>query len=191
MSQSWNFARRPFRDDRPLYAAAVVLLVIGAAVLVANLRLVGQYRRGVADTREAIATLEARGQRADEKASAAKKDLSSYRLSTLADESRGLATVAAERKFSWTTLLARLEKTLPGSVGVTRLQPQFDTAGNVSLDMQLVARGREALVPTIAALARDPAFEEIDLKSETIGEPGSIDPFVFTLTMQYRPEAVR
>jgi hypothetical protein len=192
MSRTWNFARRPFRDDRPLYAAAAVLLVIGLAFLAANLRMVAEYRREVAGTRAAIAALEARGQRADEKANAAKTALSSYRLSALAAESRGLTRIAAERKFSWTTLLARLERTLPGQVGVARLQPRFGMPGAIWLDIHLVARGREAVVPTIAALAKDPAFAEVELKSESAAlDPGAADQFEFQLQTRYHPEARR
>lgn len=192
MSRTWNFARRPFRDDRPLYAAALVLLVIGLAFLAANLRLVAEYRREVADTRAAIAALEARGERADEKASAAKTALSSYRLSALAAESRGLTRIAAERKFSWTRLLGRLERTLPGQVGVARLQPRFGDPEKIWLDIQLVARGREAVVPTIAALAKDPAFAEVGLKSESeSADPGAADQFEFHLETRYHPEAPR
>lgn len=192
MSRTWNFARRPFRDDRPLYAAAVVLLVVALAFLAANLGLVAEYRREVAGTRAAIAALETRGKRADEKANAAKTALSSYRLSSLAAESRGLTRIAAERKFSWTTLLARLERTLPGQVGVARLQPRFGVPGEIWLDMQLVARGREAVVPTIAALAKDPAFAEVGLKSESAAaDPGAADQFEFQLETRYHPEARR
>lgn len=192
MSRTWNFARRPFRDDRPLYAAAVVLLVIGLAFLAANLGLVAEYRREVADTRAEIAALEARGTRADEKTSTAKRALSSYRLSALAAESRGLTRIAAERRFSWTRLLARLERTLPGQVGVARLQPRFGVPGEIWLDMQLVARGREAVVPTIAALAKDPAFAEVGLKSESAAaDPAAPDQFEFQLETRYHPEAGR
>ena len=192
MSRTWNFARRPFRDDRPVYAAAAALLVIGLAFLAANLRVVAEYRREVADTRGAIAALEARGQRAEEKANAAKTALSSYRLSALAAESRGLTRIAAERKFSWTTLLSRLERTLPGQVGVARLQPRFGAPGEIWLDMHLVARGREAVVPTIAALAKDPAFAEVGLRSESAAaDAGAPDQFEFQLETRYHPEVRR
>ena len=70
MSRVFNFARRPFQDDRPVYVATVVLLGIGLALLVANLRLFTEYRRQVADTRAEIEALEERQRRADRKAQA-------------------------------------------------------------------------------------------------------------------------
>lgn len=186
MRATWNFSRRPFLDDRPAYAAAALLLLAGAVLLVVNVRLFARYRRGVADVRSEIAALETRQRAADAKAAAAKAALSSYQLSALAEESRELSRLAAERRFSWTTLLARLEKTLPGDVGVVRLQPAFDKEGVVVLDLQLIARGREVVVPTIAALSKDPAFTNVELRSESSQEGGP-DPFSFQLTSHYEP----
>ncbi len=188
MSRAWNFARRPFQDDRPVHVAAAALLILGAALLFANARLFTEYRREVADTHADIAALEERKLSADQKADAAKSTLSSYKLSSLAEESRGLAKIVAERRFSWTTLLARLERTLPSEVGLAHLQPRFEKDGEVWLDMQFYARSRDAVIKTIAALAKDPALEGVELKSETAGEPGAADPFQFSLGARYEPE---
>ena len=189
MSTTWNFARRPFQDDRPAFAVAAALLLAGAVLLVANLRIFAHYRRDVADVHAEIAALDARQRAADEKSRAAKAALSSYRLSALADESKELSRLAAERRFSWTLLLARLEKTLPGDVGVVRLQPMFDKDGKVVLDLQLVARNRDAVVPTIAALSKDPAFGAVELRTESSPEGVSADPFVFQLSSVYASES--
>ena len=189
MTASWNFARRPFRDDRPAYAGAVVLFAVGAVLLVANVRLFAAYRHGVADVRAEIAALEARHQTADSRTREAKAALSSYKLSSLADQSRELSRVVAERKFSWTGLLARLERTLPSDVGILRLQPQFDKESHVALDLQLVGRNREAVVPTIAALTKDPAFSAVTLRTESQPEGNTADPFQFQIASRYEPEA--
>jgi Tfp pilus assembly protein PilN len=188
MSATWNFARRPFQDDRPAFGAVAVLLLAGAVLLVANVRLFARYRRGVSDVRAEIATLDARQRIADEKARSAKTALSSYQLSSLAEESRELSRIVAERRFSWTMLLARLEKTLPGDVGILRLQPVFDKDGGVRLELQLVARGREAVVPTITALSKDPAFRAVEMRTESSPEGASVDPFQFQLSSRYAPE---
>lgn len=189
MTASWNFARRPFQDVRPAYAAAAVLFLAGAVLLVLNVRLFTSYRRGVADVRGEIAALEARQHAAETKSREATSALSSYRLSALAEESRELSRIVAERRFSWTGLLARLERTLPSDVGISRLQPQFDKEGAVVLDLQLVGRSRDAVVPTIAALTRDPAFTGVELRTETQPEGNTADPFQFSVVSRYAPEA--
>ena len=188
MSRSWNFARRPFHDDRPIYVGSGLLFLLGAVLLVANLRVFTEYSHSVADTRAEIEALQDRQTRADQKAEAAKAALAAYKLSALADESRGLARLVAERRFSWTALLARLERALPAEVGVAHLQPRFEKDGEIGLEMQLYARKRETIVSTIAALSKDPAFGEVDLKSETAAEPGAPNPFQFILSTSYVPE---
>jgi Tfp pilus assembly protein PilN len=185
MSRVFNFARRPFQDDRPIYVAAVALFALGAALLLANLRLFTEYRRQVADTRAEIAALEDRQLRAEKKKETSKSAVSAYKLSALAEESRGLAKIVAERRFSWTTLLARLERTLPSEVGLAHMQPRFETDGEVWLDMQFYAKNRESVVKTIAALAKDPALDGVELKSETTSDPGNPEPFQFSLGARY------
>lgn len=187
MSRGWNFARRPFQDDRPIWAVTAVLLLAGLLLLAANVRRVADYRGGVADVQASIDGLDARQRKAEGRAQAARAALSNYRVSAMADESRGLARIVAERRFSWTTLLARLERTLPSPVGITQLTPRFDREGEVWLEMQLVAKGPEAVVPTIAALSKDPSFAHVELKSENTAEAGASDPFRFQLTSRYDP----
>jgi hypothetical protein len=192
VSRTWNFARRPFQDDRPIYVLAGALFLAGALLAVANLRLFSEFRRQVADTRADVETLQERQRRADQKTQAARTALSSYKVSALAEESRGLSRILAERRFSWTTLLSRLERTLPPDVGLAQLTPSFEQQGQpgqVTLGMQLSARTREAVVKTVAALSRDPAFTEIELRSETALEAGGPDPIQFMLSCQYDPGA--
>ena len=184
MSAQFNFARRPFRDDRPAYGLAAFLVLVGAVLLTINLRLAADYRRQVADTRAEIAALEAREHGAEEKAQAAR--------SALAEESKGLALIAAERKFSWTALLARLERTLPPDVGLVTLQPTFDLNGHSSLDMQLVTKRRDAIVRTIEALSKNPVFGHVELKSESQQEGApTAEPIQFALSSRYDPGAAR
>lgn len=189
MTASWNYARRPFRDDRPAYAAAAVLFFAGAVLLAVNVRLYTAYRRGVSDVTGEIAALETRQRAAETRGNEAKAALSSYRLSALAEESRELARVVAERRFSWTGLLARLERTLPWDVGILRLQPLFGKDGDVALDLQLAGKSREAVVPTLAALAKDPAFGSIELRTESQPEGTTAEPFQFLLSSRYNPTA--
>jgi Tfp pilus assembly protein PilN len=188
MSATLNYARRPFRDDRPAYVIAAFLALVGAVLLTINVRMAADYRRQVADTRAEIAQLEAREQKAEEKAQAARAALGSYKLSALAAESRGLAKIAAERKFSWTSLLTRLERTLPSDVGLAHLQPQFDQNGGTTLDMQLFARTREAIVRTIEALSKSEAFGHVELRQEAQPDAKGVDPIQFQLSCAYEPE---
>jgi len=96
-----------------------------------------------------------------------------------------------ERRFSWTQLLARLERTLPPEVRLARLIPRFEASDAVSLELAVVGRGPESVVRTVASLTRDPSFQAVDLRSETSPEAGIPEGYSFLLTIRYVPEAGR
>jgi hypothetical protein len=188
---SFNFARRPFRDYRPVYVAAGSAFLAGTILLVVNATLYGGFRREVADTREEIAWLEKRQESATATSEQARTALRSYELSELAVESRGLLRLVDERQFSWMTLLARLERVLPMEVRLSHLQPKFQESGVVVIDVALVGRGPESVVRTIAALSRSPYFTGIELKSESRpeGKQGVPEGYSFTVSSLYGSES--
>lgn len=182
-----NFARRPFRDYRPVYLTAGAALLAGGILFAVNAGLYGEFRRDVADTRDEIAWLEKRHQRATAAAEEARSALRSYELSELADESRGLLRLAEERRFSWLTLLGRLERVLPPEVRLSRLQPKFQEEG-VSVDIALIGRSPQSVVRTLAALARSPYFTAIEIKAETRPESAGVpEGYSFVLSTVYDP----
>jgi Tfp pilus assembly protein PilN len=185
-----NFARRPFRDYRPVYLAAGAALLVGAILFAINASLYGRFRADVADIREEIGWLQQRQARAVGAAENARRAVASYELSALAVESRGLLRLVEERQFSWTGFLARLERVLPAEVRLARLQPKFQETGEVLVDVTLVGRGPESVVRTIAALSRSPSFATVELKVETRPESkdGAPEGHIFTLSTVYEPE---
>jgi len=184
MNETLNFARRPFRDERPVLLVAGVLLAAAAILLIANVRLYTAFQREVGGTNDQIANLETRRAAAQRESQQARDALNNYRVSSLAQESRGLLRLAEERRFSWTTLLARLERVLPPEVRVTRLTPHFDPNG-ATLGLSLVGKDSDSVVRTIAALARDPAFSLVDLKSEATPEQGVPEGHAFEVDTRY------
>lgn len=188
---AFNFARRPFRDFRPVYLVAGAALLAGLILFAVNATLYGEFRREVADTRDEIAWLEKRQERANAAAESARAAMANYQLSQLAGESRGLLRLVDERQFSWITLLGRLERVLPPEVRLSRLQPKFKETGETSVDLTLIGRGPESVVRTIAALSRSPYFTAVDLKTETRPESkeGQPEGYAFALSTVYLAEA--
>jgi Tfp pilus assembly protein PilN len=186
-----NFARRPFRDYRPIYLVAGAAILVGAVLFAINASLYGRFQADVADTREEIAWLEKRQERAAAAAEEARKALAAYGLSDLAVESRGLLRLVEERQFSWMGFLARLERVLPAEVRLSRLQPRFQESGEVLVDVTLVGRGPESVVRTIAALSRSSSFATVELKTETRpeGKEGVPEGHTFMLSTVYEPQA--
>ncbi len=186
--ESLNFARRPFRDERPAYVTAGVSLLAVAILAVANVRLYTDFHRQMEGTSRQIDYLEQRQARAMRGADQARAALNNYKVSSLAEQSRGLLKVVAERRFSWTRLLARLERTLPAEVRVARMTPRVSDAGQVFLALGLVGKNPESVVRTITALSRDPVFDGVELRSEATPEQGVPEGHSFELSLSYRGE---
>ena len=185
-----NFARRPFRDYRPVYLVAGGALLAGVILFGVNATLYGEFRRDVADTREEIAWLEKRQARATQAAEEARTALRAYETSDLAVESRGLLRLVSERQFSWMTLLARLERVLPPEVRLSRLSPTFEDSREIAVDIALVGRGPECVVRTLAALSRSTHFATVELKVETRPDAGEGTPegHSFAISTIYDPQ---
>ena len=183
-----DFARRPFRDERPLLLGVLLALVLAALLLVVNVRLYRGFNREMEGTSRQIDFLDQRGARLAREADQMRAALNGFQIASLAAESQGLVRVVGERRFSWTGLLARLERTLPPEVRVARLTPKFENSGETSLDLALVGKNPESVVRTLAALSRDPAFTSIELKSETTPEQGVPEGYSFALIARYNPE---
>lgn len=191
MSGSWNFARRPFRDERPVFAAVGIALLLGLLLFGANLHLYWKFSRQVRGTRGEIAELESRLARAAKAAEEARTALNGYRLSSLAEESAGLQTIVRERRFSWLALLGRLERTLPADVRLARLSPRFDSPDSVFVDLAVLGRNPDSVVRALAALSKDPAFRAVELRSEASPEKGVPEGHSFQITARYVPEETR
>jgi Tfp pilus assembly protein PilN len=179
-----NFARRPFRNERPVYLAVVLALAAALVFLALNVRLYAGYQKSVAGTTRQIEELGRRRSKAAADIQEARSALESYRVSSLAAQSQGLLKIVAERHFSWIVFLARLERVLPPEVRVTRLAPRFD-GQLVRVSMGLIGRDAESVVRTVAALDGDPAFSAIDLKSEQSPEQGVPEGRTFEVDATY------
>jgi Tfp pilus assembly protein PilN len=170
-----------------------VLLVAGLAfaaaalLIAANVRQYRDFQREIGGTGRQIEFLQQRLQRVSREAEQSRAELASFNVASLAQESRGLLRIVAERRFSWTVLLARLERTLPPEVRVSRLSPKFEDSGAVTLSVGLIGKDAESVVRTIAAFARDPAFDAVALHSEATPEKGVPEGRTFLVTVSYRP----
>jgi Tfp pilus assembly protein PilN len=189
MGNRLNFSRRPFRDERPVFLTAALAGLFATILLVCNVRLYTDFQKEVEGTSRQIALLEQRRQRAVADAEQARSVLKGYSVSTLAQQSRGLKKLIGERRFSWTRLLARLERTLPADVRLARLTPKFDEVGDTVLDLGLVGRSSESVPRTIESLSREPAFGSVELKSEASPERGVPEGYSFELSLRYRAQS--
>jgi hypothetical protein len=182
-----NLASRPFRDYRPVYAAVVLMALLTAFLALNNVDTFLRYRTETKATRANIAKLEL--QIADEQ----------RRTETLAQRLRGVDVKLllsqtefanaqlAERAFSWSELLDRLEKVLPNDVRLQSVTPSFDKDGLVHLSMTCITKTGEGLTATINRFNADPHFANAFPQSEAI----TGTEYHFTLGVDYRPSIAR
>jgi Tfp pilus assembly protein PilN len=189
MALTIDFARRPFRNLRPVRATLGGLLAAALILTIVNWRTYGSFRRGQAATRAEIASLRSRLTRAEQRQRSARQALATTEVAQIAARSRGVNRIVEERRFSWSRLLDRLETVLPDDVRLTALQPSFDEAkGDVAIHMGLIGRARDSSVRTLAALGGDPHFAVLTLANESDPEKGVPEGYRFVMSVQYRPE---
>ena len=185
MAVSLNFAKRPFRNDRPIIATVGIAALLGLLLLALNVRDYYAFRKASAGSVAEIAKLNAEADRAEERAARERSGLANVRLKDLQIESLRLNTLLKERDFSWSLLLTRLEHAIPDEVYVTRLGPTVLPTGDANLTIDFVGRGPDSIVKTLAALAKDPYFREPVPASESDPEKGAPEGFTFHLSVRY------
>lgn len=178
-----NLASRPYRDYRPVYAAAVAMGILTAFLLITNAQTYYRYKHETRSTRAKIAEAEAQARRERERAQAVQHRLSNLDLSRLAAQTLYINERLAERAFSWSTLLDELESVLPNNVRLVSIAPAFVPSGPIGLTLQLQSRSANGMTETINRMNGDPQFANPFPSSESM----SGETYDFNMTVEYLP----
>jgi Tfp pilus assembly protein PilN len=189
MPVSLNFARRPFRDYRPVHATILAAGALGLLLFVLNVRDFYAFRKATAGRVQEIQRARHAAELSDTLAEREHARLVALPLRSIQSESQQINALVQERKFSWTTLLGHLERVLPGEVFLTRLSPKINPDGTATIDLDCVGKSGESIVRTIAALEKSPYFSGALPHSETDPEKGSPEGFRFIVSTHYDPGA--
>jgi hypothetical protein len=182
-----NLASRPFRDYRPVYAAVVLMALLTAFLALNNVDTFLRYRTETKATRANIARLELQIADEQRRTDTFAQRLRGFDLKLLASQTEFANAQLAERAFSWSELLDRLEKVLPNDVRLVSVNPSFDKDGLVHLSMQCTTKTGEGLTATINRFNADPHFANAFPLNETM-EPTE---YRFILGVDYRPSIAR
>jgi Tfp pilus assembly protein PilN len=177
-----NLARRPFRNERlPTLVLAAACLAIAVTTarhaLLARDLLPGRARdveSEVVAIEKEIETL--RAQSAELREVAASPDA--------LKEWAAVKGLVDRRMFSWTGLLAALEKALPPGVRIVSIAPQ-EEAGRTELALSAVGRTSEDALALLQALQSHEEFDGAFLKGWGEGRDG-VD---IQCTVRYAPKA--
>lgn len=183
-----NLASRPFRDYRPVYAAVVVMALLTAFLALNNVDTLLKYRTETKTTRSDIALLEQQTADEQRKADALTQRLRGVDLKLLSTQTEFANAQLAERAFSWSELLDRLERVLPDDVRLQSVTPGFDKDGLVHLGLMCFAKSGNGLSATINRFNADPHFANAFPTSETVDPTGE---HRIVLGVDYRPTISR
>ncbi len=182
-----NLASHPYRDYRPLYAVVVLASLLIAFMLLNNIETGYRYVRDTRTTRDKIAQIDQQAQAENRRAAEAMQRIRGVNVKVLSEQAQFVNARLAERAFSWSELLDRLERVLPNDVRIESVSPAFDKNGMVHLSLLAVAKNGEGMVHTLDRLNRDPRFSNAFPTSENKSNTG----YTFGIGVDYRPSIAR
>ena len=182
-----NLAARPYRDNRPLYAVVVVTSIVIAFLMLNNIDTYVRYVRDTKKTREEITRLESQIQQERRRAENATRQTGTIDLVSLSKESKFVNAQLAERAFSWSELLDRLETVLPRNVRITSVSPTFQENGLVHLSLACEGKTADSMLNTLRRLQMDPHFSSPFPTSQEATPAG----FRFGIGADYKPTIAR
>lgn len=182
-----NLAARPYRDYRPLYAVVVAASLLIAFLMLNNIDTYYRYVRETRTTREEIETLERQIRAERARTEVAANQIASIDLEALGQQTRFINSRLAERAFSWSELLERLETVLPRDVRLISIAPSFSDDGTVKLSLMCEAKTPDGMVMTIDRFNSSTHFANAFPGSDSSSDSGHR----FNLTVNYRPSIPR
>lgn len=183
-----NLASQPYRDYRPVYAVVVVMSLLIAVLMLNNIDTYYRYKTETKTTRTTIANLQTQADQERARATAADNQLRSFNLTALGTETRFINARLAERAFSWSELLDRLEDVLPRDVRINNISPSFQASQYVHLEMSFDAKAPDGMLTVISNLQKNKQFANPFPHSEAQNDKGS---FTFTIGVDFKPTIAR
>lgn len=182
-----NLAANPYRDYRPVYAVVVVVSLLIAFLMLQNIDTYYRYVSETKSTRAKIAQLESEAAKEQRVAQSIDERMRTLDVTSLARQTRFINAQIAERAFSWSELLDRLERVMPGDVRITSIQPSFLANGLVHLELMCDAKTAEGLVATLNQFNSAPQFSGPFPHGEVKTPAG----YQFGLGVDYKPSIAR
>ena len=182
-----NLASRPYRDYRPVYAVVVVSSLLVAFMMLNNIDTYYRYIRDTKSTRNKITDLDSQTQQEQRQTAELTQRLRGFNVRLLSEQTQFANARLAERAFSWSELLDRLERVLPDDVRLESIAPNFSKDGYVHLVLAAVGKNSESMVHMLDRLNHDLRFNKAFPTSEDRGDSG----YRFGIGVDYRPSVTR
>jgi Tfp pilus assembly protein PilN len=183
-----NLAARPYRDYRPVYAVVVALSLLIAFLMLNNIDTYYRYVSETKTTRAKIAQLDRQADTEQARAQASDALVRNIDTAALDEDARFINNRLAQRAFSWSELLDRLEGVLPSDVRIKTISPSFDKSGMVHLELACDAKDTNGTIETINRFNHDPHFANPFPHSESQSTGNT---YMFSIAVDYKPSMPR
>lgn len=185
-----NLASRPYEDARRFYMQWLPLLVVLAAIAITLCAYAyhrfddsRQIERQLAEKRQQVTQL-------DKERSEAESILNRPENSGTRDQAQFLNAIFARKAFSWTGVLADLEKIMPPRVQVVSIKPDLNADGQLQFILSVTSDKRDDAIELVRRMETSPRFREPQMVSEKAKNDSKDNKLAVEIVSEYVP-AVR
>lgn len=182
-----NLAAKPYRDYRPYVAAMAIGWLLVALMALNNLDTWYRYQHDTKTTRDEIAALEHQTDVERTKLQTSQQRLRTINVPLMTAQTQYVNSRLAERAFSWSELLDRLERVLPDDVRLVSISPSFNKNGLVHLILSCVGKTDASMIKTLDNFNRDGHF----VRPFPTTEDNTGSGYAFGIGVDYRPSIAR
>jgi len=182
-----NLAAKPYRDYRPYIAVMAIGWLLVAIMALNNLDTWYRYQHDTKTTRDEIATLQRQTELEQKKLQTSEQRLRGVNVQLMYAQTQYVNSVLAERAFSWSELLDRLERVLPNDVRLLSISPSFNKNGLVHLSLSCAGKTGGSMVSMIDRFNADGHF----YRPFPTNEDNTGNGFNFGIGVDYRPSIAR
>jgi Tfp pilus assembly protein PilN len=170
-----NLATQPFYNEGAVRIWLLILAAVVAIATVANVTAVLRYSRSDTELATQASRDEERAVEVRRAAAKLRESVDAREIAAAAGQAKRANDLIDRRTFSWTELLNRLEKTLPGDVRLTAVVPSQNRDEGIALSITVVARGVDDINEFIENLEATGTFADVLATEERVDEDGQIE----------------
>jgi Tfp pilus assembly protein PilN len=185
-----NLASRPFLNTRPVWIITILAAVITVVMVVVNINVYITSRHQHGALYQRCNELEAEYRELEKDTRSHLELLANVPWQSLGSRVERFNVILREYSFNWLELLSDIERVMPYKVRLTKIQPTISPE-EVTLNVEAVARDREAMLELLENLIADPSFNHPvpSIEKSPEGSATAVD-YLFTLSVSYYPRAV-
>jgi hypothetical protein len=147
-----------------------------------------KYKHETRSTSDEIATIQSQIEQERRRNEVATRQIGAMDLVGLGKETKFVNAQIAERAFSWSELLDRLEFVLPNDVRIVSISPSFPDNGLIHLTIICEGKTNQAMIATLTRFQRDQHFSSPFPTTEDKQTTGD---YRFGMQVDYRPAVAR